>query len=68
MAILKAKQIREMRKSELDEKLREMKLDLSKDLASNEIGATVKNPGNIREIKRTIARVLTIKSEKGDKK
>jgi large subunit ribosomal protein L29 len=74
MSILKTKQIREMRKSELDEKMKEMKLEMSKEMASNEIGANIKNPGKIREIRRTIARILTIRREseksrnRGDKK
>ncbi len=66
MAILRMKQIKEMKGPELEEKMRELKLELSKERASSEIGGTVKNPGKIKEIRRTIARILT--SRRGDKK
>jgi len=62
MAILKMKKIRELGEKELEERLRELKLELSKEKAASEIG-TVKNPGRIREIRRTIARILTSKSQ-----
>ena len=60
MAILKMKKIRELSEKELEERTRELKLELSKEKASSEIG-TVKNPGRIREIRRTLARILTLK-------
>jgi len=63
MAILKMKKIREMSDKELDEKQREIKLELSKDKASSEMG-TVKNPGRIREMRRTVARILTEKKRR----
>ena len=65
MAIMKTKKMREMSTKELDDKLKELRLEISKEIASSEVGGTVKNPGRIREIKRTIARILTIKKEKG---
>ena len=64
MAIIKMKGVRGMGDKELGEKLSELRLELSKERASSEIG-TVKNPGRIREIRRAIARILT---EKGDRK
>lgn len=63
MAILKMKKIRELGEKEREERLRELKLELSKEKAASEIG-TVKNPGRIREIRRTIARILTLKNAK----
>ncbi|MDI6720869.1 MAG: 50S ribosomal protein L29 [Candidatus Aenigmarchaeota archaeon] len=65
MAILKMKKIREMDDKEIDEKFSELKLEISKEIASSEIGGTVKNPGRIREIKRTIARIKTYRNKKG---
>lgn len=58
MAILKNKKIREMTEKEMDEKYKELKLELSKDKGSSEIG-TVKNPGRIRELRKTLARLQT---------
>lgn len=65
MAILKSKKIRESGEKEMQEKLRELRLELSKERASSEIG-TVKNPGRIRELRKTIARILTIKNTGGN--
>lgn len=64
MAIFKMKKIREMGAKDLEEKKRELYTELSKETASSEIGGTVKNPGRIREIRRTIARIKTLESEK----
>lgn len=64
MAILRMKQIREMKEAELNEKMKELKLELSKERASGEIGGTVKNPGRIREIRKTVARILTSRKQK----
>ncbi|MEM5790617.1 MAG: 50S ribosomal protein L29 [Candidatus Aenigmatarchaeota archaeon] len=64
MAILKIKQIREMKLEDIEKKIYELKLELMKEIANVKMGRPVKNPGKIREIKRTIARLLTIKKEK----
>lgn len=68
MAILRAKDAREMRVEEIgdnlgDLKKREMRIkaDIAAGIASEDIG-------KIREIKRTIARLLTIKKEKEEKR
>jgi len=63
MAILKIKQIREMKVEELEKKLSELKLDLAKELGNVKMGRPVKNPGRIKELRRAISRILTIKKE-----
>ena len=60
---LKTTKIKEMNEKEVDEKLKELRLELSKERAASVVG-TVKNPGKIRDIRRTIARILTVKLEK----
>ncbi|MBI3190554.1 50S ribosomal protein L29 [archaeon] len=71
MAILKMKKVRELQEKDLNEKLREMKMELSKDRGASEVG-TVKNPGRIKEIRRTISRMMTEKRsrelKRGEKK
>lgn len=67
MAILRPKKIREMSAKERDEKLSELRLEISKDTASSKVGGTVKSPGRINEVKKTIARILTIKNQKESK-
>lgn len=64
MAILKPKDIRKLSEKELEKKLDELKLELAKERANISIGASVTSPGRIKEIRKTIARVRTIKSEK----
>ncbi|MBI2076572.1 MAG: 50S ribosomal protein L29 [Candidatus Aenigmarchaeota archaeon] len=70
MAILKSKKIAEMGEKDLTEKKRELQLELSKEMALSEVGGSVKNPGRIKEIRKTIARILTVKSKtsKGKKR
>jgi len=68
MAVLKIKQIREMKKEELDKKLSELKLELLKELGNVKMGRPIKNPGKIKELRRAIARISTVKKEKEGKK
>lgn len=67
MALLKAKKVKEMNEKELQDKLKEFRLELSKDLASAEIG-TLKNSGKLKETKKAIARILTHMSTKNQNK
>ncbi|MEA2004276.1 MAG: 50S ribosomal protein L29 [archaeon] len=63
MAILRAKNIRDMRTEDRVKKLKELKLELFKEKGKIDIGGISDNPGKIREIRKTIARVLTIEKE-----
>lgn len=65
MAVLKKRDARKMNADELDSRISEMKLEVAKEKANIAIGAPVSSPGKIRDMKRTIARILTIKKEKG---
>lgn len=64
MAILKIKQIREMKLEDLNKKLSELRLELLKEMGNVKMGRPIKNPGKIKELRRAIARLLTIKQEK----
>jgi len=64
MAILKNKDARKLGRSELDKKEAELRSEVARERANVAIGAPVSSPGKMREMKRTIARILTIKSEK----
>ncbi len=59
MSIIKKSKLREMNDNELTEKMRELRLEISKEIAASEVGGTVKNSGRIKESKKTIARILT---------
>ncbi len=56
MAILKTRDIRNMKDEEKRTKLKELKLELAKSKSKSTQGGSLK----IREIKKTIARLLTI--------
>ena len=53
-----------MDKNMLNEKIVEMKKELVKLNAQVVIGTALKNPGQIKKIKKTIARILTIGDHK----
>ena len=61
---MKAKKLKEMSPKELREKLRELRIELSRDMGASEIGI-LKSPGKARNTKKEIARILTIISQKG---
>ena len=61
---MKAKEIRSTDKSVINEKLSELKKELVKINAQIAIGTAIKNPGQVRKIKKTLARILTIQQEK----
>jgi len=67
MTIMRKKDIRKLEAKELDKKLDEMRLELAKQRASVKIGATVTSPGRIRDLRKTVARGLTIKKERSAK-
>lgn len=64
---MKIKEIRNMKNEDLDKKLSELRLELSKELGSVKMGRAVKNPGKIKELRRSIARVMTVKKQLGTK-
>ena len=60
---MKIKEARKLDKDKQEKKLKELKLELLKERGNIEMGGNVKNPGRIREIRKSIARLLTIKKE-----
>ena len=64
MAILRSKEIWDMEVDEIQDKLVELRAELSKNVSTSAAAGVIENPGKIRELKRTIARVLTILNEK----
>lgn len=68
MAILRSNEIWEMEIDEIQEKLIELKAELNKNVSKAAAAGVIDNPGQIRELKRTIARVLTIMNQKQKEK
>ncbi|WP_409198731.1 50S ribosomal protein L29 [Methanobrevibacter acididurans] len=64
MAILRSNEIWEMEIEEIQEKLIELKVELNKTVSKGAAAGVIDNPGQVKELKRTIARVLTIMSQK----
>lgn len=64
MAILRSKEIWEMEIEDIQKKLIELKAELAKNISKSSAAGVNENPGKIRELKRTIARVLTIMNRK----
>jgi len=60
---VKRKEFRKMKPEDLDKTLSESRLEVSKALGSVKMGRAVKDHGRIRQLRRTIARVLTMKAE-----
>lgn len=60
------KKLRLMNPKDVDEKLRELRLELAREKGFSEIG-TVKNPGKVKDLRRTVARILTFKASKKKK-
>ncbi|QQG39867.1 MAG: 50S ribosomal protein L29 [Candidatus Aenigmatarchaeota archaeon] len=67
MSIIRAKEMRSMEERELRKRVDELRLELTKSQAQVAIGGAPPNPGRIGEIKRTIARALTIRRERASK-
>jgi large subunit ribosomal protein L29 len=64
MVILRSKEIRAMEVADIQKKLEELRAEHSKIVSKSAAAGIYDNPGEIKELKRTIARVLTILNEK----
>jgi large subunit ribosomal protein L29 len=64
VVILRTSEIRDMSVEEMLAKLRELRTELSRARAMKSAGGSLENPARIRELRRTIARILTIMKEK----
>jgi large subunit ribosomal protein L29 len=63
--MVKKKDLRNMGNAELKTQLKELEMELMKSNSQVASGSAPKNPGKIRQTKKTIARILTILKEKG---
>ncbi len=65
---LKAKEIREFTPEERIEKLKELKEELMHERGVSAMGGSPPSPGKIRQIRMSIARMLTIMQEERETK
>jgi large subunit ribosomal protein L29 len=63
LPILRMTEIRDMSPEEREEKLVELATELTKMKTMIKAGGAVENPGRARAIRRTIARIMTVKNE-----
>jgi len=63
MPILRVKEIRDMPHEERVKKLNELRTELLRLKTMVKAGGTVENPARIRELHKTVARILTIENE-----
>ncbi len=64
LAILRKQKIREMSSKERETKLQELKTELLALRLKTQTGS-IESAGRVRELRRTIARILTINKEEG---
>ncbi len=65
MAIYRIKELREKTTEELEKIEKELRGEIARERSAVKSGAKPENPGKIREMRKTIARILTIKKERG---
>ena len=63
MPILRVKEIRDMPSEERIKKLNELRTELLRLKTMIKAGGTIENPARIRELRKTIAQILTIENE-----
>ena len=63
MAILRIKDIREMSSEKRKEKVTEFRTEIARLKTMVEAGGAIDNPTQIRALRKTIARILTIEAE-----
>lgn len=65
---MKVKELKVMNDVDLENKIIELKKEMMKLNSQIAIGTLPKSPSKVREIRRTIAKILTIKNKGGNKK
>jgi len=63
MPFLDVREVREMTAEQRAERLSELQVELTKLRATSKAGGAMENPMRIREIRRAIARILTVENE-----
>lgn len=61
---MKIKDLRKLKSEEMEKKLSELNSELIKLKGQASTGTAPKSPGQIKQIKRTIAQILTVKNQK----
>jgi len=67
MPILRIKEIRDMSSDEREKRLGELQTEMVRLRTMTEAGGSIENPSRVRELRKTIARILTIKNQPAPK-
>jgi large subunit ribosomal protein L29 len=67
MPTMKMREIRDMSKEERARRLSELRTELVRMRTMVKAGGAVENPSRIRELKKTVARILTVMNEESKK-
>lgn len=59
MAIIKKSELKQMKESQLNEKLIDLKKEMMKISSQRAVGTIPEKPGRVKEVRRTIARIFT---------
>jgi large subunit ribosomal protein L29 len=59
MALLRAKEVRQLSEIELQEQMEKLRMELVQHYGKVSAGGATENPGHIGELRRTIARLMT---------
>jgi len=65
MAIIKKSELRQIQK--IEDRLAELRKELMKFNSQRAVKTTIENPGKIKELKRSIAKLLTIQNQQRTK-
>ena len=65
MPILRMDEIRDMDTEKRQERLQELRTELIKIKTMIRAGGSVENPGRVKALRKTIARILTVMNEEG---
>ncbi len=68
MAIISKQDFKQMNDSQLNEKLSDLKKELMKINTQISTGTTPENPGRVKEVKKTLARIITALNLRKQKK
>lgn len=61
---MKIKELRTLPKEELEKKLAELRIGIMKDNTQIALGTLPKNPGKVKILRKTVARILTLLGHK----
>ncbi len=64
MAIIRANEIRQLSDVELKEQMDKLRIELIQHNGKVSAGGSTENPGRIRELRRTIARLMTEQNQR----